>query len=66
MTYGQPPVCRRGGCGEPVSERPASCEGDIGWCDTHRGQVREMRYRLTVGVKIRSGAHRSTQPRNNG
>lgn len=51
MTYGRPATCRRGGCGNPVSEQRAECEGDLGWCDFHRGEVRQTRHRLTVGTK---------------
>lgn len=63
MTYRYPPTCRRGGCAEPASTAPARDEGDIGWCDSHRLQVREMRARLTSGVKMRPDTGRHSWPK---
>lgn len=48
MTYQQRPVCRRGGCVRPVSEEPAGCEGDLGWCDIHRSENQRVRLRLAA------------------
>ena len=61
MAYGQPPTCRRGGCGQPADDRPAACEGDIGWCEMHRDEVRQTRFRLTVGVKPGKAGHRFSE-----
>lgn len=42
MTYGQPAVCRRGGCGEPAEDRQGE-PGDVGWCVAHGAEVRRAR-----------------------
>lgn len=60
VTYRQPPVCRRGGCGTEAEDRPGDVEGDRGWCDRHRAEVRATRSRLTVGVKSGKAGHRFT------
>lgn len=63
MAYRALAVCRRGGCGELADVTPAACEGDLGWCETHRAEVQRVRFRLAAGVKAGMSARRSTEPK---
>lgn len=64
MTYGQRPVCRRGGCGADAVPSDGLIEGDKGWCEWHLAEVRKDRGFDAGGDGRKGGSHRGPRPEN--